>query len=215
MRHNISNISNLSRFPDHAQPPDHRPASYSPDPSPPSSVRALVKMKETAEQFLNNKVNHAVFTVPAYFNDAQRQATKDAGQIAALKFYGSSTSPPPPLSHAVSVALIRRSLLSTISVVELSILDGMAALEGDERGSISAPGDMTEQPREQQVNAATYSTPAPTSPVPKASQPGDNSHANSANTASQSSPPLLSLITSLSTTLPLTPPPSNTTRRSP
>jgi molecular chaperone DnaK len=44
----------------------------------------LVKMKETAEQYLNKKVSHAVVTVPAYFNDAQRQATKDAGQIAGL-----------------------------------------------------------------------------------------------------------------------------------
>jgi molecular chaperone DnaK (HSP70) len=45
----------------------------------------LTKMKETAEQFLNKKDNHAVITVPAYFNDAQRQATKDAGQIAGLE----------------------------------------------------------------------------------------------------------------------------------
>ena len=42
-------------------------------------------MKETAETFLGEKVNHAVVTVPAYFNDAQRQATKDAGMIAGLK----------------------------------------------------------------------------------------------------------------------------------
>ncbi|EPQ55171.1 heat shock protein 70 [Gloeophyllum trabeum ATCC 11539] len=48
------------------------------------SSMVLVKMKETAEQFLNKKVNHAVITVPAYFNDAQRQATKDAGTIAGL-----------------------------------------------------------------------------------------------------------------------------------
>ncbi|KAG6920229.1 hypothetical protein DXG01_004998 [Tephrocybe rancida] len=48
------------------------------------SSMVLVKMRETAEQFLNKKVNHAVITVPAYFNDAQRQATKDAGQIAGL-----------------------------------------------------------------------------------------------------------------------------------
>ncbi|KAI0313308.1 heat shock protein 70 [Amylostereum chailletii] len=49
------------------------------------SSMVLVKMRETAEQFLNKKVNHAVITVPAYFNDAQRQATKDAGQIAGLE----------------------------------------------------------------------------------------------------------------------------------
>ncbi|KAG6332276.1 hypothetical protein ID866_6816 [Astraeus odoratus] len=49
------------------------------------SSMVLTKMRETAEQYLNKKVNHAVITVPAYFNDAQRQATKDAGQIAGLE----------------------------------------------------------------------------------------------------------------------------------
>ncbi|XP_045460463.1 heat shock 70 kDa protein cognate 5 [Harmonia axyridis] len=44
----------------------------------------LIKMKETAEAYLNTKVKNAVITVPAYFNDSQRQATKDAGQIAGL-----------------------------------------------------------------------------------------------------------------------------------
>lgn len=53
----------------------------------PSQVGAftLGKMKETAESFLGTSVNHAVVTVPAYFNDAQRQATKDAGKIAGLE----------------------------------------------------------------------------------------------------------------------------------
>ena len=45
----------------------------------------LGKMKETAEAFLGRSVSHAVVTVPAYFNDAQRQATKDAGTIAGLR----------------------------------------------------------------------------------------------------------------------------------
>ncbi|KAI0333015.1 heat shock protein [Cubamyces sp. BRFM 1775] len=48
------------------------------------SSMVLMKMRETAEQYLGKKVNHAVVTVPAYFNDAQRQATKDAGTIAGL-----------------------------------------------------------------------------------------------------------------------------------
>ncbi|CAJ0648303.1 8864_t:CDS:2, partial [Entrophospora sp. SA101] len=48
------------------------------------SAMILVKMKEIAESFLGKKVTHAVVTVPAYFNDAQRQATKDAGVIAGL-----------------------------------------------------------------------------------------------------------------------------------
>ncbi|KAF0300453.1 Endoplasmic reticulum chaperone BiP [Amphibalanus amphitrite] len=48
------------------------------------SAMVLSKMKETAESYLGKKVTHAVVTVPAYFNDAQRQATKDAGAIAGL-----------------------------------------------------------------------------------------------------------------------------------
>ncbi|XP_012281377.1 heat shock 70 kDa protein cognate 5 [Orussus abietinus] len=52
----------------------------------PSQIGAfiLMKMKETAEAYLNTSVKNAVVTVPAYFNDSQRQATKDAGQIAGL-----------------------------------------------------------------------------------------------------------------------------------
>ena len=53
----------------------------------PSQVSAIVlqKMKETAEKYLGETVSKAVITVPAYFNDAQRQATKDAGKIAGLE----------------------------------------------------------------------------------------------------------------------------------
>jgi len=53
----------------------------------PSQISAFIlqKMKETAESYLSEKVSQAVITVPAYFNDAQRQATKDAGKIAGLE----------------------------------------------------------------------------------------------------------------------------------
>lgn len=53
----------------------------------PSEISAFIlqKMKETAENFLGEKVTQAVITVPAYFNDSQRQATKDAGKIAGLE----------------------------------------------------------------------------------------------------------------------------------
>ncbi len=49
------------------------------------SAMVLQKMKKTAEEFLDQEVTEAVITVPAYFNDAQRQATKEAGEIAGLK----------------------------------------------------------------------------------------------------------------------------------
>ena len=52
---------------------------------PEISARVLMKMKKTAEDYLGEEVTEAVITVPAYFNDSQRQATKDAGRIAGLE----------------------------------------------------------------------------------------------------------------------------------
>ena len=58
---------------------DVRGKQYSP---PEISAMILQKMRDAAEQYLGQKINKAVVTVPAYFNDSQRQATKDAGKIA-------------------------------------------------------------------------------------------------------------------------------------
>ena len=52
---------------------------------PQISAEILRKMKKTAEDYLGEEVTDAVITVPAYFNDRQRQATKDAGKIAGLR----------------------------------------------------------------------------------------------------------------------------------
>ena len=53
--------------------------------APEVSARILQKMKKTAEDYLGEEITEAVITVPAYFNDSQRQATKDAGRIAGLE----------------------------------------------------------------------------------------------------------------------------------
>ncbi|KAJ7468606.1 heat shock protein 70 family [Mycena latifolia] len=71
----------LKHWPFKVQEKNGKPAITSPEEI---SAMVLTKMKETAEAYLGEKVTHAVVTVPAYFNDAQRQATKDAGTIAGL-----------------------------------------------------------------------------------------------------------------------------------
>src|SRR5690348_11624902 len=65
--------------------PDVRVSALGKEYSPPEiSAMILQKMKDAAEQYLGEKITQAVITVPAYFNDSQRQATKDAGKIAGL-----------------------------------------------------------------------------------------------------------------------------------
>ena len=65
------------------------------------SSMVLTKMKNTAEAYLGHDVTKAVITVPAYFNDSQRQSTKDAGRIAGSKYFVSLMNQLPQLLHTV------------------------------------------------------------------------------------------------------------------
>lgn len=80
------------------------------------SAMVLVKMKETAEAYLGKKVTHAVVTVPAYFNDAQRQATKDAGTIAGLNVLRIVNE---PTAAAIAYGLDKKGGESQIIVYDL------------------------------------------------------------------------------------------------
>ncbi|TFK69787.1 heat shock protein 70 [Pluteus cervinus] len=80
------------------------------------SAMILVKMKEVAEAYLGEKVTHAVVTVPAYFNDAQRQATKDAGTIAGLQVLRIINE---PTAAAIAYGLNKKGGESQIIVYDL------------------------------------------------------------------------------------------------
>ena len=85
--------------------------------SPPQiSAQVLKKMKKTAEDFLGEEVKEAVVTVPAYFNDAQRQATKDAGKIAGLEVKRIINE---PTAAALAYGMDKKSGDRTIAVYDL------------------------------------------------------------------------------------------------
>ena len=80
------------------------------------SAMVLQKMKKTAEDFLGQEVTEAVITVPAYFNDSQRQATKEAGEIAGLKVQRIINE---PTAAALAYGLDKKHKDSTIAVFDL------------------------------------------------------------------------------------------------
>jgi len=80
------------------------------------SAMVLQKMKKTAEDFLGTEVTEAVVTVPAYFNDSQRQATKEAGEVAGLKVRRIINE---PTAAALAYGLDKRSKDMTIAVYDL------------------------------------------------------------------------------------------------
>ncbi|MDA0336285.1 MAG: molecular chaperone DnaK [bacterium] len=83
---------------------------------PEISAMVLQKMKQTAEDYLGEAVTQAVITVPAYFNDAQRQATKDAGQIAGLEVLRIVNE---PTAAALAYGLDKKNSTEKIAVYDL------------------------------------------------------------------------------------------------
>ncbi len=85
--------------------------------SPPEvSAMILQKMKQTAEDYLGEKITEAVITVPAYFNDAQRQATKDAGEIAGLTVRRIINE---PTAAALAYGMDKKGQNQTVAVYDL------------------------------------------------------------------------------------------------
>ncbi len=112
---------------------------------PEISARVLMKMKKTAEDFLGEEVTEAVVTVPAYFNDSQRQATKDAGKIAGLEVKRIINE---PTAAALAYGMDKKRGDSTIVVYDLgggtfdvSVIE-IADIEGEHQFEVlSTNGD--------------------------------------------------------------------------
>ncbi len=108
---------------------------------PEISARVLMKMKKTAEEFLGEEVTEAVVTVPAYFNDSQRQATKDAGKIAGLEVKRIINE---PTAAALAYGMDKKRGDSTIIVYDLgggtfdvSVIE-IADIEGEHQFEVLA-----------------------------------------------------------------------------
>lgn len=106
---------------------------------PQISAEVLRKMKKTAEDYLGHEVTQAVITVPAYFNDSQRQATKDAGRIAGLEVLRIINEPTAAaLAYGVDKQITRDRKIAVydlgggtfdVSIIELADVDGDKQIE--------------------------------------------------------------------------------------
>src|SRR6202167_5276001 len=105
---------------------------------PEVSARVLMKMKKTAEDYLGETVTEAVITVPAYFNDSQRQATKDAGRIAGLEVKPTLNEPTAaPLAYGLDKQGTDRKIAVydlgggtfDVSIIEIAEVDGERQFE--------------------------------------------------------------------------------------
>ena len=90
---------------------------------PEISARVLMKMKTTAEEYLGEEVTEAVITVPAYFNDSQRQATKDAGKIAGLEVKRIINE---PTAAALPMAWTKRWVMRSLRYLTLVVVLSMS-----------------------------------------------------------------------------------------
>ena len=93
------------------------------------SAMILQKMKKTAEDYLGQEVTRAVITVPAYFNDSQRQATKEAGEIAGLTVERIINE---PTSASLAYGMDKKDTEQKIGVFEVLATDGDTHLGGDD-----------------------------------------------------------------------------------
>src|SRR5437667_206419 len=129
---------------------------------PEISAMILQKMKQTAEDYLGHKVEKAVITVPAYFNDSQRQATKDAGKIAGLDVVRIINE---PTASALAYGLDKKKEEKiavydlgggTYDISVLELAEGVFGLKPTEIDEVILVGGQTRMPKVQEIVKAFF-----------------------------------------------------------